>query len=183
MKRLVIVLGLVAHACAGSACHRPDLVVLETNDLDQLPALIRVVNPYGGYGTDDVLLATVPIQPGRVHVSRSGVSILAVKHPGQDWYAPDPDRAAELESIFFRYLSETEVARMNISLPRELSPRIEVARAPHKMIWFRVGLKGIFFNLEVAFGTSPVTIRKVSYRLDDENNGVVIENGATLKVR
>jgi len=172
----VAALGVSVLGCA------PKLEVLETADLDQLPALVRVENKYAGYDPDDVLLVLIPLQSGLVRITRSAATVLAVKHPGKDWQIPGPDQLKEIDSIFYTFPLETELEREAIVLPHDLGPRVNL-RGPLNLLWFRVGLTGQMFNVEVAFETNPVTIRKVSYRSADNGTAVLLETGATLKVR
>ncbi len=174
-----VVLAVAALLAAGCA---QEFDVLETGDIDQVPALVRLTQPQGGYSPDDLLLVLVPRDPLRVRVGRGPAAVLAVRPAGRKWQAPASGQAATLDSIFYRFLYASELRSGSRSVPRDLGPRVDL-RGGANLSWLRVGVGDERVNIEAAFATSPVTVRKVSYRADENGGVVLLENGSTLKVR
>jgi hypothetical protein len=180
MRRVLLLL-LLAALLVSSACAKK-FEVLQTFDLDQLPAIARLSSEQPGYDLNDTLLVLVPVQLGRARIGRDKAVVLAIKKGDGDWQAPGPNQLKELDPISFVYPDDVELKNDHVRLPRELGRRENVP-GPRDLVWFRVALKGAIFSIEAAFNTTPLTIRKVSYRALENGAVVLIQSAATLKVR
>lgn len=174
---------LVVFAFFLSACQKKEMEVIEQAGLDMAPVLAQVINPTKGYSGGEILLVLAPKDTGHVRITRSNVKVLAVWDISLTWKEPNEKQGNMIESFNYVFDKPADLERHDIKVPTKLGKKIAVSKEAGQLQWFRFSRQQDFFNVEAAFNTDPLTLRKIKYRVLDDGYTIVAESGSRLTMK
>ncbi|HPQ70886.1 MAG TPA: hypothetical protein PKW95_17305 [bacterium] len=174
---------LVVFSLALTACQKKEMEVIEQGGLDMAPVIAQVLNPTVGYSGGEILLVLAPKETGHVRITRSNVRVLAVLDISRVWKEPNEKQGKEIESFNYVFDAPADLERHDIKMPTKLGKKIAVSEQAGQLQWFRFSRQQNFLNVEAAFNTDPLTLRKIKYRVLDDGYTIVAESGSRLTMK
>jgi len=174
---------LVVFALALAACQKKEMEVIEQGGLDQAPVIAQVINPTVGYSGGEILLLLAPKDTGHVRITRSNAPVLAVLDISRPWKEPNEKQGKQIESFKYVFDAPADLERHDVEVPTKLGAKIAGGEQAGQLQWFRFSRQEDFLNVEAAFNTDPLTVRKVKYRVMDDGYTIVVESGSRLTMK
>lgn len=160
------------------------MTVLEEREIDRLPVMVHLLTSLPGFGPNETVLVLVPATFGKIRQGRGLAEVLAVYQAGKrEWQSRTELQPQQIRSLDYRFATADSVSQAGILLPSNLGKRIVVSDAINKTAWIRIANNGLSFSIEAAFGTDPLTVRKVLYKPSPDGLTLDLEKSSLLKVR
>ncbi|NLH47931.1 MAG: hypothetical protein GX444_04920 [Myxococcales bacterium] len=158
--------------------------VLSEREIDRLPVIIQLGGSVPGFQTGDTLLALVPAIYSKTSHSRGLAEVIAVyNQTKKQWQSLGEGNPWQLRSLDYKFATIDSLNLSGILLPGNLGRREPVNDRLNKAIWVRTCHTGSSLIIEVAFGTEPLTVRKIQYQPSVDGLTVELEKGSLLQVR
>ncbi|MDP8222923.1 MAG: hypothetical protein P9L99_06150 [Candidatus Lernaella stagnicola] len=186
VKKSLLASLLVFFLCAVfTACEKkPRYEVLETLELDKIPALASIRVARDGYDRGQLVLVMFDALRFHVRNTRGIGEVLAVYDQRRRVWSPPLDgHPTQLYATDYEFASVISLSLDHIILPNGLGKPQHLSDAPGYPSSVRVGRNGKLINIEVVFNLDPLVIRKISYHVESDAMALLLESGATLHVR
>lgn len=174
---------LVVASLAIAACQEKEMEVVKQGGLDQAPVIAQMLNTSKGYQAGSILLILTPKETGHVRITRSNAKVLAVLDISRKWKEPNEKQGETVASFNYVFDSPGDLVRHDLQLAKKLGSKIAISKKEGRLQWFRFGRQEDFLNVEAAFNTDPLTVRKIKYRVMDDGYTIVTESGSRLTMK
>ena len=158
--------------------------VLSERELDRLPVVIQLGGSVPGFQTGDTLLALVPGIYGKISHNRGLAEVIAIyNQTKKQWQSLGEGQPWQLRSLDYKFATVDSLNLSGIIFSANLGRREPVNDRLNKAIWVRSCHAGSSLIIEVAFGTDPLTVRKIQYLPSVDGLTVDLQKGSLLQVR